>query len=642
MSGSILGSFKNILMAVVVGLLLVSLAIWGVSDAFTPKTRDAAAMVGGEKISLQEFDRQFKRSLRDENQQLAERMTTQQAYERGLHQTVINQMITNKLIKIDANDLGLDVNQRDALKFVEGLELFNNTITGKFDETKLANQLYRIDRNLSRKQFEMQIFDAIRQEQSISSIVSGLVTPTTFVDQQYKFMTEQRTVKMLILDASSVVKAPDPSDDELRTFITEHQNSYIAPEYRRATVMRLELAPLILDMEASVEEIADQYDYKLKSGRLGTAETRSFSQILATDEAQAQAISDALNGGQDVTSVLTTFTLNAPIDYTDVLPGVTSDPLTGETAFTMNHGEARVLEGSFGTWYSVYVSAITPALIPSLEEQTQNISNEIKGEKAKKIIYDAQNDIQESLDEGLSIEEAAKAHGIPVASYDFISRRGENEEGRLMVGLAAALGISQDDDILKEIFTTDMGFEGDVFETSANGIAAIRVDAVQDSTPRPFEDIKPQALNAWQAEKTDQALALLLADTAQRAEAGTNLDSLAAEIGTGAIIREISMLRAIRNDAVSPQLAAQLFEAGSGETVRGRAADGISRIVGKIVEVTPNEEALSGPLADNLKRQAAQQMDSDIQTAYRTAILAQNPAQTIGSNISQILGVNTP
>lgn len=106
----------------------------GVSDAFTPNSKDAAAMVGDNKIKLRDFDRSFQLRLRNENEQTTERMSIRQAIARGLHRDVLNQMITNELVSIDADDLGVDVNRRDAREFVESLGIYNNAITGKYDE----------------------------------------------------------------------------------------------------------------------------------------------------------------------------------------------------------------------------------------------------------------------------------------------------------------------------------------------------------------------------------------------------------------------------------------------------------------------------------------------------------------------------
>ncbi len=639
MSKSISGTIKNFVVAIIVGLLLVSLAIWGVSDAFTSRTKDAVAVVGKQKISMRDFDTFFKRRLREENQKATERMTTQQAYNRGLHRDVVSLMVTRELIQIDADSLGLDVNRADALEFVESLGVYNNEITGKFDEAKLRQILSGRNDFTSRKQFDQDIKDELRQEQSLASLTGGVVAPQDYANQQYNFMTEQRQAKLLLIDPSAITPPADPSDEDLQAYIDENPTAFIAPEYRRFTLLRMEIDDILPDVEASEEEIKKQFDYKIKTKLLGSVETRSLVSIIAGDKETAENVSTAIMGGKSVDVVVAEFGLEEPTSYADILINGTTDPNTGEAAYTMEDKEAKAVEGSFGSWYSVYVTGITPAIIPDLESERATLVSEIKTNKAQEIIYNVQEKIQDGLSSGYTIEEAAKEFGVGAASYDFISRLGQTESGQAMAGSSQLRGVSQDDIILAEVFTSETGFEGDMFDTDNDGIAALRVDEIKASKTRPFEQVKEQALINWSQEKTDEALGALMTELAEKAQAGDSFEDLAAGYQQGVQVIETPMIRAIRVDGISGQLAVRLFEARVGQTVRGRAADGLSRIVGQIVSITPNTGPVIDSLADNLKQQTADSIDQDIQTAYRAAILKENPATTVDANIIRILGL---
>ena len=498
MSQSVFGSFKKIILGtlfiLLIGFLLIGLAMFGVTDAFISQSRDAAAMVGKEKVSLNDFDKFFRSRLSDINKEAPERMTTKQAYARGLHQQVANTLITETLIQLDADDLGLAVNGRDALELVEGLDVFNNEITGKFDKEKMLQQLYRIDRNMSPKQLEEDIHQQIRREQTIASILAGIVAPKVFADQQYKYMTEQRTVKLLRLNKVAVPVAEDPSDEELKAFIEISNTAYIAPEYRRFTLLRMEPENVLPDVEVSEEEIISQYEYKIKAGQLGTEETRSYQQLVANDKEHADKITAAINAGKNIETAVAEFGLEAPLVYENSGPGASSDPKTGEAAYKTATTGAQTIEGSFSSWYSVVVTNIKPKIVPSIESQRASLTQELKTNKANQFLYDASKIIQDGIDQGMTLEEAGKAAGVSVASYDFTSRLGQTRSGQRLEGLPYALGIATDDKILKEIFLSDLGYDNDVFETSNAGIAAIRIDEIKESAPRPFAEIRDKAL----------------------------------------------------------------------------------------------------------------------------------------------------
>ena len=649
MSQSIFGSFKKVFVGfffvLLVGMLLIGLSMFGVTDAFTSQSKDAAATVGEEKITLREFDSFFQRQLSEINKGAPERLTTKQAYQRGLHGQVLNTLITEKLIQIDAKDLGVAVNTRDAIELMENLEVFNNEITGKLDQNKILEVLSRIDRNKSAKELEADVHNQIRRDQTLDSLKAGLVVPNLFADQQYKFMTEQRTAKILRLSRDAITAPADPSDEELQAFIKDRPTGYIAPEYRRFTLLRMELENVLPDVEVSEEEIKKQFEYKIKAGQLGTPETRSYQQLVATDKTQADAITAAINGGKSIDAAIAEFSLEAPLVYDNALPGASSDPTAGEATFEMEFGTnditAQTVASSFGSWFSVVLTGITPKTIPDMEAERANLINELQTNKAKQVLYDASKAIQDGISEdSLTLEEAGLVSGISVASYDFISRLGKTENGQKLEGLSFALGVATDDLLLKEIFIADPGFDGDVFETTAGGIAAIRVDQIKESAPRPFADVREQALAAWHLKKADEALAVLSNDLVSRASAGESLEDLAKETGDGAEVIETQMIRASRTPGLGNQVIVRLFEARIGQTVRGVAANGLDRVIGQVVTITPNADPIISAITDTLSEQAREAINADIQQAYHAAILAENPAQTLVANIERTLGVD--
>ncbi len=654
MSQSVFASVKKYvlgaLFAILVGMLLIGLSMFGVTDAFMSRSKDAAAIIGKEKINLSDFSSQFSKRLSEYNKTATERLTNKQAYERGLHRQVLDQMIVQKLVQIDADNLGLAANERDVIKAVEDLKVFNNEITGKFDKKKMLEQLYRLDNTMTPKKLEQQIKESLRHEQIVSSIINGLVSPQEFVDQQYRFMTEQRKAKLLIISKNAITPPADPGDEVLKKYIKQNQARFIAPEYRRFTLLRMEQDDVFVDMKASDEEIKERFEYKIEVGQLGRAETRSYMQIVAKDEAQANEITDAINAGQKIDEIIKTYGLDTPLVYENTNADASTDPKTGQAAFEIDKiNTAKTIPSSFGGWYSVVLTRINPKIVPNLEDEREKISAEIKTDKAKQFIYDASDKIQKNLEQGMSLEEAGEAAGVSVASYDFISRLGETQEGAKMKGFDYAPGVAEDDIILKEIFTADIGFDGDVFETQNEGIAAVRVNEIKDSAPKKFEKIRNQALKAWQFEQINNQLAELSAEALKKAQNGERLEDIAQDINkkiktnatdkTGAKVEEIMMMRAIATPNISQQLAISLFEAKKGKYVRGMAANGLDRVIGKIIEITPNNDAVIGDIADKMAEAAKQQISSDIQEAYRVESLKNHPVTIMESNIKRILGI---
>ena len=649
MSQSILRSMSKILMgalfAVLIGMLLIGLSMFGVTDMFMSRSRNAAVSVGPAKISLQEFYDEFNAALNNYNKTAKERITTQQAWDRGLQRETLNQLTTRKLIQLDADALGLAANEKDVLKTVESYKIFNNAITGKFDKDKLYSQLYRLNKRRTPKQFEQDIKDNIRLQQMVDAMLSGLVLPKDYVDNQYKFMTEQRKVRILRLTPKAIVLPPDPTDEALKAYIKEHQNKYIAPEYRKFHLLRLEISDILPDLKVTEKEVKDLFDYKIKAGQLGRAEHRSYQQLVAKDKSQAEQITDALNNGQSIAEVVKKYGLDTPLVYENAKADASTDAMTGKTAFEIEkENTARTVKGDFGSWYSVVLTKIFPEIVPDLESERANLEKEIKNNKAQQFIYETSNKIQKNMERSMTLEEAAKDVGVPYASYDYITRLGETEDGLRLTGLEYAPGIATDDIILKEIFTSDLDFDSDPFPTSKEGVAVVRVDAIKPSAPFAFDKIRTVALKDWRLEKTDEALGELSQKLLERARAGESFEALAKEINAknpgGAQMADMMMIRAFPTPGLSRQMAVRLFEARKDQTLAGRADNGLDRILGQVEEIRPSQGAVIGDVADRLKAQGRNQLENDIQDAWQRAALKKYPTKVHTQNVRRILGID--
>lgn len=208
-----------------------------------------------------------------------------------------------------------------------------------------------------------------------------------------------------------------------------------------------------------------------------------------------------------------------------------------------------------------------------------------------------------------------------------------------MDGFAFIPGVASDDKLLRETFTSDLGFETDLFETSTGGYAAIRVDDIIDSKRRNFADVKDKATIAWKDEKISEALDELVIDLAAKARAGETLSSMA---GTKGITTDDTIIvRATPPQDISPEVVLGILDGQVGAIARGKGVTLQTRQLGQINEIIPNQDGLAGQFLDVLQEQATAAISSDLQNAYQQAILAENELREYPENIKQALGIQT-
>ncbi len=638
MAESVGGKIRNTMVAILIGLLVVAFAVWGVNDVFTPSAKDAVISIGKINITSRDFETAFEQELRTINRDQGTTVTNQQAYAQGLHNRVLQTLLTDAVIAIDSDSLGVGVNRSVARKAVTDIPSFQNELTGKFSEKKLNEVLAR--NRITRKQFEDDIFRTLRRQQTVPAIIGGLEAPAGFATQRYNFVTEQRKARVLTLNAEAVSAPEAPDEETLKAYVETNGTRYTAPEYRRIVMLRLETFDLTPDLEVTDEELKAAFEYKIELGEIGAPETRSVVQITAADEATAlKAVEQLAN--TDAALVASGLGLVAPEIYTDVKADTIFDPETAKAAFAMKEGEAKALLGSLGFWYAVKVTAITPPIVPDFEGAKAGLTQTLLKEKAAEMLYDITGDIEDAMADGLTLEEVSAKVNVPLSYYDFIDRSGTTRGGVRMSGFSVIPGIATDDTLLREIFVSDLGYETDLFETGTNGYAAIRVDDIIDSKMRPFEDVKDKALAAWTQEEIGKELDELAAELAGKAQTGESLETLAKDVGNGAKIEEILLVRARPPETLGARVTVDLLDGEIGEISRGPGAQPQTRQVAKLLQIIPNQDGLAGQFLDVLQEQATAAISSDLQNAYQQAVLREHTLQEYPDKIKTALGITS-
>jgi len=439
---SIGSRIRNLMVGILIGLLVIGFAIWGINDVFSPQSSRAVASVGKTEVLADNFERAFKRELEVMARQEGKSLSHQEAYTQGIHSRVLGGLIQQSVISVDADELGIGVNRRLAKAEVADLPVFKDELTGEFSEQKYESILAQ--NRITRAEFEDDVYRELRRSQTVPAIIGGVEAPADYATQRYKFLTEQRKASILTLNRDVVATPDEPSDEVLKSFIA-----------------------------------------------------------------------------------------------------------------------------SLGQWYAVKVTKVTPAIVPNFEEMKDELNRELLVEYAQEKLYDITSDIEEGMDEGLNFEEIAKKAKVSLQSLDYIDRLGQTQEGVKMSGIAPITGVADDEILMTEIFTNDMGYETDLFQTSTGGFAAIRVDDVINSQLRPFEEVKTQATAMWKTVQIDEAINEKMLEVAGRAQTGDSLDDIAAELGDGATIEEAILVRSSPNDAVGPALSVSLLEASIGDIERG-------------------------------------------------------------------------
>src|SRR5215471_19330252 len=95
------------IMAVVMGVLIVSFGVWGIADIFRGFGQSTLAKVGHTEISLNEFRQIYTERLQQLGRQFGRPLTMDQARAFGIDRQVLQQTIAEAALDEEARRLGL-------------------------------------------------------------------------------------------------------------------------------------------------------------------------------------------------------------------------------------------------------------------------------------------------------------------------------------------------------------------------------------------------------------------------------------------------------------------------------------------------------------------------------------------------------
>jgi len=588
MAHSIGGKIKNFLVLVLIGMLVLAFAVWGVSDIFVPGARNAVVSVGDASIPTRDFNRDLQARLREIAVQRGEGLTNEEAYQQGIHRDLLGRYQIQLAIEKDAQDLGVGVNRADAKAFIEATPAFKSDITQEFSREKLEVALARARNGYSIKKYEEDVLRDLRRIQTVEAIVGGIQAPAGFAKRQFDFISEQRRATILTINKDAVPAPETPSDDVLQTYLDENAAQYTAPEFRQVTMIRLEPSGFLPDIagEITKEDVQEEYDSRVARGDIGTKATRDVIVLTAPDKTTAE---DAA---------------------------------------------ARL-----GAWEAIFVPSVTKASLPDFASVEREIRRDLGVDKAKTQIFEISKGMDDRLLNGENLETIASALNLPMESYDYINRIGQTREGLALNGTSGIPGIAQDDELLRLIFTEDIGFDTDINETAQEGIVAFRVTDVIDSQVKPLTEVKDDVLRAWEAEQITEALTQRGLDLAQEVRGGRSLEDIAEELGSAAVLSDRGISRGQPPRDISGEVVVELLTSEVGEIARGTGAQPLTYTLGRLDKVIPNSDGLAGEVLDTVQSNIGSEISGDIQNAYRLAILKEHELREYPNQVRAVMGL---
>lgn len=568
---------------ILMGMLIVGLAGFGAVN-FTGNA-SAVATAGDQEISVQDYARALQREQQRLQQQTGQPMTISQMVSFGLDRAVLSRLVATAALDNEVEALGISIGDETLLKEITQIDAFHNA-AGEFDRDTYSFSLDRA--GLSERQFEEDVRRETARILVQEAMMSAVEMPHTMTTVITDYIGARRSFDWVQLrtDETAMI-AVAPTDAELQGFYEANPALFTLPETKQITYALL--SPDMVLEEIEVDEATLRKMYEERSAEYQVPERRLVERLVFVNEDEATAAKAAIDAGETTFEALVQDRGLAlsDVDMGDV--AITELDTAGEAVFAAETGTVTDPQPTDLGPALFRINGLLEARSTSFEEAEAALRDEVAADRARRLIEDQSEEIDDLLAGGITLEELTDEAGLEVSSLSWTA---ESEEGVAAYSAfrEAAAAVSADD--FPEVAFLE---DGSLF--------ALRLDDVLPERPEPLADAQDKALRGWNEEQRLNALKTQADAILARAETnGAFDDGLEVTSETG-------LTRTAYIDGTPADMMNAVFalEPGKLQVV----ADAESTVILRLTEVLPPEQtddlaALEDALASQLDQALAE------------------------------------
>lgn len=622
MLGTMKKLMKSFLGGIVLLIIIVGMAVWGIEDIFRGDLGGSMVEAGSRNLTNDAFDRRVENVLRNLNADSDKPISKAEATEQGIVDQVFS-LEVSKVVNLGyASEIGAIAPEPAVISRLQEETAFANPLTGEFDLSTYRQVLQR--NQMTPKIYQQQVED----ELSIALLrqgASGAISPPDVLNTlQASYIGETRDVSFFILDGGTLEAPNAPDEETLENFYGENLAIFKQPERRGIDLLKLSTSDFISQVEVTDDEVSRIYE-ATKAQRFSEPDTRTISTLTFADRETARTALGMLSGGRPVESIDTASERSTQsgtrADF--------ADELVAEALF----GDGRSVGALFGprqdadgNWELLRVDEIEPGTVYPLEAVSTVIRDELARERAEVLFFDALNTLDSAIGAGFELKEIGAEVGAPVISFAPVDANGFTQSGIALRGLIEA------QDAFTSAFDYEVGELSDRFDSDVAVYLSTARTIIPEATP-DFADIRDNVLAYYETTKSSESLAAAAAEIQAQIESGSlTLESAASEAGAELVSVQPAITRLTGNQSGLPGAAVSgVFAAQEGDVLTYPSRLGDQILIVQLNRITRPESADLEALKSSASASLGQSLDADLQAALEGEIRASLEARTNAS-----------
>jgi peptidyl-prolyl cis-trans isomerase D len=429
---------KGWLVKIILIFISIPFALFGVDYYFRRGGggADSVASVDGHKITQYEFN-QLLREQRDRLRgMLGSNFDSSVVDTPTLRASVLDAIVTEHLLAQQAAKAGLTVTNSELAGRIAEIPAFQDQ--GKFSQARY--ELVLRNQGMSPAGFESRMRLAGLVGEMRDSITDTTLVPKIILDSYIRLRDQQREVSALTFSPTRYESQVKFDPAVVKAYYDAHPDEFRIPEQVRLEYVLVSVEKLMADAQVTEEEIRKYYDDQLKQGHYAVKEERQASHTLI---AVAPNASEAdKKAARAKAEEIFKQARQSPEKFAELAAKYSQDPGSAkqggelgfispgtmakafdDAVFSMQPGEIRgPVETEFG-FHIIKLTSIKPAKTRTLDEAQEEITKELKKQKAAQRFTEVADNFGNMVyEQSDSLKPAADALKLGIQKSGWVSR----------------------------------------------------------------------------------------------------------------------------------------------------------------------------------------------------------------------------
>lgn len=600
---------------ILIALLIGSFAIWGVSSSILFGPAGNVVTVGDSNVTAQEYRFAYDNQLNQLSQQAGRRLTRQEADIFGLRNNVLAQVTSGAVLDENTRIMGLGLSDKALAQEIANDPTFRD-LSGTFSRNILRSTLRQY--GLSEDEYIQDRKRVALRNQILEGTSASLDMPKVFSDAIALFRNEKRVFDYVAVGSEVMETKPVPTQTDISEYYEANKANYMAPEYRKLTLLTLRASDIVKPQDITDDEIRTAYDAQKKG--LRTPETRRVEQLVLKDKVEAESVKEKLASGTSFEDVVKELGKTIKdIDLGLVTKTELPDTKVSEAAFKAElNVPTNIIEGLFGS-VIVRVSEIKAETTTAYNEVKDKIRDELALQKAGDEVFNTFDAVEDERAAGSNLVDAAKALDLRTRVVTKIDAQGRDENGNTIADIPVL------QQLLRVAFESQPGDDTRELPVGDDGFLWYEVEDITPSRQKELEEVKSDVGDAWVTQETNKKVLEIAESIAERIRKGEDMNAVLADVlpvdSIGSAVKfetSAALARNAQDPKIGNNAITEGFDAKKGDIKIAQATDG-NVIVLRVAEVQepddktiPAEgiEQLNAAASDDILNQVVQDMQS--------------------------------